>query len=150
MAVVSGCEAVLTVYSSRMEHTAANPPTNETVMKHFNPHASQAERAVQVWQILVAQAMDRKSITYEQLSVLMFGRAAAGVLGMILGHVANYCNANGLPPLTVIVVNSVTGLPGESIPVDAAELNSRREAVYKFDWYDIYPPSDHELSEAFQ
>ena len=34
MAVVSGCEAVPTVYSSRMEHTAANTPRNKTVMKH--------------------------------------------------------------------------------------------------------------------
>ena len=104
---------------------------------------------MQAWQILIAKAMDRQTITYDQLSQLMYGKAAAGVLGNILGHVANYCNNNDLPPLTVIVVNSVTGLPGESIPVDPSELNAKREAVYGFDWYDIYPPSENELKNAF-
>lgn len=119
------------------------------MMKRFNPHASQPGGAVQVWQILVAKAMDGKTITYEQLSVLMYGKPVAGVLGNILGHVANYCNDNGLQPLTVIVVNSVTGLPGGSIPVDLSELNAKREEVYNVDWYDLYPPSEEEFKTAF-
>ena len=119
------------------------------MVNRFNPHTSHAARAIQVWQILVAKAMNRQTITYEQLSTLMYGKSAAGVLGNILGHVANYCNDNDLPPLTVIVVNSVTGLPGELIPVQSFELNAKREAVYNCDWYDIYPPSEHELNSAF-
>ena len=92
--------------------------------------------------------MNRQTQTYKSLSVLMYGKTAAGVLAQILGHIAAYCNENELPPLTTLVVNEKTGLPGEEIPVDE-DLNSLRETVYKFDWYDLYPPTPEELKEAF-
>lgn len=120
-------------------------------MKTFNPHASHSARALQAWQILVGKAMNRQTITYEGLSKLMYSKSAAGVLASILGHVAFFCNENGLPPLTAIVVNSTSGLPGEHIPVDdLAKLNEKREEVYRHDWYDVYPPSEDDLGAAYQ
>ncbi|PZR15454.1 MAG: hypothetical protein DI536_08370 [Archangium gephyra] len=93
--------------------------------------------------------MNRQTLTYEMLGELMFRRRAAGVLKDILGHVAEYCNANELPPLTAIVVNKARGKPGVNIPTDFATLDRDRENVYRCDWFDIYPPSERELAEVY-
>lgn len=117
------------------------------MVRRFNPTSTQAGRALQAWQILISAAMNRQIHTYKTLSILMFGHPATGVLGGILGNIAFYCNENDFPPLTTLVVNSETGLPGEEIPV-SEDLNRLREKVYNFDWYDIYPPTEQELKDA--
>mgnify|MGYP001037999218 FL=1 len=92
--------------------------------------------------------MNRQSLTYVGLSKLMFGRQASGVLDAILGHIAFYCKEHDLPPLTSIVVNSETGVPGDGIPIQ--NIPSVREEVYRFDWYDILPPSAEFLKISFE
>ena len=109
-------------------------------MKKFNPTSKNPARAVQAWQILIGKAMNRQTVTYEGLSHLMYQKKAAGVLDKILGHIAFYCQDNGLPPLTAIVVGKGRGTPGEDIPVDPATFDKEREKVYNHDWYDVYPP----------
>ncbi len=118
-------------------------------MKRFNPTSTQPVRAIQAWQILVAAAMNRQTITYKKLSVLMYGREAAGVLDRILGHIAYYCIENTLPALTVIVVGTKTGTPGPEIPVDPGDWDTERERVYKANWYDVCPPAAEEFAECF-
>ena len=114
-------------------------------MKNFNPSSKHPDRAVQAWQILVSAAMHRQTLTYEGLSILMYQKKAAGVLDNVLGHVAFYCKANGLPHLTSIVVGKNRGTPGEEIPFDHNTVDAERERVYSMDWYDIYPPTAEEL-----
>lgn len=63
------------------------------------------------------------------------------------GHIAFFCNRNGLPPLTSLVVNERTGLPGESIPVEDAA--SKREAVFNYSWFDLIPPSPIQFKDAY-
>lgn len=118
-------------------------------MKRFNPSSNHPDRAVQAWQVLIGAAANRQTLTYEGLSELMYKKKAAGVLDRILGHIAYYCNDNKLPPLTSVVVGKGRGTPGEDIPMNLQELDARREEVYAFDWYDIYPPSAAALKEAF-
>jgi hypothetical protein len=118
-------------------------------MRQFNPKATRPARAVQAWQILVGKAMNRQTVTYAGLGELMFKREAAGVLDKILGHVAFYCNDNNLPPLTSIVVGKRRGTPGADIPIDLTTLDKQREKVYGWDWYNVYPPSEAELAEAY-
>lgn len=118
-------------------------------MKTFNPSSDQANRAVQAWMILIGMAMNRQTETYKRLSVRMFGREAAGVLGNILGHIAFFCEDNDLPQLNVLVVGTERGTPGHLIPLDSAEIDAVREAVYQMDWYNIVPPTAAELSEAY-
>jgi hypothetical protein len=117
-------------------------------MQTFNPHAAHSARAVQAWQILVGNAMNRQMITYQGLSRLMYGKDASGVLSSILGHIAFYCIDNGLPPLTSIVVGKSRGTPGAEIPINPATIDQAREKVYQHDWYDVYPPSEADLSAA--
>lgn len=118
-------------------------------MLRFNPKATRPARAVQAWQILSGKAMNRQTLTYEDLSLLMFRRRAAGVLDGTLGHIAFYCIDNDLPPLSLIVVGKNRGRPGDEIPVDPATIDEDREKVYRYDWYDVRPPSEEELSVAY-
>jgi hypothetical protein len=92
--------------------------------------------------------MNRQTVTYDGLARLMYRRHAAGVLNKILGHVAYYCIDARLPPLTAIVVNS-RGVPGHGIPTDVSTIDKRREKVYAFDWYNVYPPNEDDLSASF-
>jgi hypothetical protein len=93
--------------------------------------------------------MHRQTLTYELLSVLMYGRKAQGVLDKILGHIAYYCIDNKLPPLTSIVVGKRRGTPGADIPIDLNQRDAERERVYENDWYDIYPPTAEQLQTSF-
>ncbi len=120
-------------------------------MRTFNPHSQHPARALQAWQVLVGKAMNRQTVTYEGLSILMYRKPAAGVLAGILGHIAFYCKQNALPPLTAIVVNGAKGLPGDDIPVaDLGKLNEHREEVYCLNWYNVYPPTEDELRAAYE
>lgn len=119
-------------------------------MKRFNPTSKRSARAVQAWQILVGKAMYRETITYKALSILMYKKEAAGVLAGTLGHIAFYCEDNGIPPLTVLVVNKPWGTPGEAIPIDPSKFDEEREKVYRCDWYDIYPPSEADFADAYK
>ncbi len=113
----------------------------------FNENPTNTTRALQVWQILIAKAHHRQIITYGILAE-MLGFKGAGTLASVLGHIMFYCQQHGLPPLTVIVVNQETGLPGEGLV--GAELNADREKVFQYDWYGLYPPTAEELLEAWQ
>lgn len=119
------------------------------MLTRFNPSSRHPDRAVQAWLILVSAAMHRQTLTYELLSVLMYGRKAQGVLDKILGHIAFYCIDNKLPPLTSIVVGKKRGTPGADIPIDLRQRDAERERVYAQDWYDIYPPSSDDLQKSF-
>lgn len=119
-------------------------------MAQFNPSSKHPARAAQAWVILVSAAMNRQTLTYLGLSQLMYRRNAAGVLDKILGHVAFYCIEEGLPPLTSIVVGKARGTPGQDIPLDVASLDSARERVYAYDWYNEYPPTEEQLAAAIK
>lgn len=98
---------------------------------------TRSERAMQVWQILVGAAHNRQTVTYGQLAEhLEF--EGAGVFSHILGCIMSYCKDKDLPPLTCLVVNQTTGLPGEGLTT-VENLPTDREAVYKQNWYALYP-----------
>lgn len=118
-------------------------------MRLFNPSSPHPARALQCWQILIGKAMNRQTVNYKGLSETMYGKPAAGVLAEVLGHIAYYCKQNDLPSLTAIVVN-MGGAPGPGIPVDKTTLDAQREAVFERDWYDVYPPTEDEFSQAFK
>src|SRR5690349_21563097 len=94
-------------------------------------------RAMQVWQILVAVAHERRTLTYGDVADLL-GFEGAGVLAQILGLIMIYCKDNGLPPLTILVVNQQTGIPGEGLTT-VQDLPRDREAVYRERWYRRFP-----------
>jgi hypothetical protein len=116
------------------------------LLKRFSAEKKNEWRSLQIWQILIAAAHNRQILTYGILAKHL-GYKGAGVFASQLGHVAFYCNQNGLPPLTSLVANEKTGLPGEGIP--AEDTSADREVVFRFNWFDIVPPLPSELREAY-
>jgi hypothetical protein len=119
-------------------------------MRNFNPSSQNPARAIQAWQILISKARNRQTVTYLDLSQLMYKKNAAGVLAKILGHLAFHCEDNSLPPLTAIVVGKWQGKPGAKIPINLAHVDDEREKVYRYDWFDVFPPSEAELTQAYR
>ena len=114
--------------------------------KTFDSIRTREARAMQLWQILIGLAHNRQTITYKQLSALLHYRGA-GVFAQLLDPIMMYCKKNDLPPLTVLVVNEATGMPGTGL-CTIQDLNEDREKVFRHDWYGIYPPSEQEFREA--
>jgi len=98
------------------------------------------QRATQIWALLICAARERKSYTYGDIANIL-GYGGAGVLSQTLGLIMTFCANNGLPPLTVLVVNQETGLPGEGLTT-LEELNQDRESVFRFDWFSLEPPQN--------
>lgn len=121
--------------------------TKTATVKKFDDIRKNSARALQIWQILIGAAHSRRTLTYGILRDLLHYEGA-GVFDEQLGHIMAWCRLNGLPPLTIIVVNQETGLPGSGLP--PRMLHEEREKVFKEDWYAIYPPSEAQLTEAFE
>lgn len=101
-------------------------------------------RAVQIYSILISAAHNRQTMTYKMLASQL-GYRGAGVLDRQLGLIMHWCADNELPPLTVLVVNSDTGLPGDGL-VRIQELHSDREKVFNYPWFTIVAPAISDLT----
>lgn len=115
---------------------------------YFKDKRSLSFRAVQIWQVLTGMAHTRRTTTYKELAGIL-GYKGAGVLGRQLGHIMFFCHQNELPPLTVLVVNSDTGLPGEGLEV-VGDLHALREETFNYKWFSLIPPSAEQFDEAWQ
>jgi len=96
------------------------------------------ERAAQIWPLLAYAAGNRQTITYGVLGRLI-GVPAPG-LGQLLDPIQTYCLAQGLPPLTSLVVSEDTGLPGSGF-VAAEDVPRAQAAVFRHDWLGVTPPN---------
>ena len=109
-------------------------------------------RAQQVWMVLVEAAANRRTITYLELALRMgFNENSRHLTARYLEPVARYCQQEGLPVLTSLVVSEVSGLPGTGllpfIP-EGSSYESERELVYRDDWYRLIPPSPDDFQDA--
>jgi putative restriction endonuclease len=104
------------------------------------------ERAQQLWSVLVLAAHNRQVFTYE-----IVGQSCglpAPSIGDFLRPIQQYCTENGLPPLTSIIVNKNTGLPGggfiaaENVPLAQMQTFSRN-------WLEEQAPSAEQLADAY-
>lgn len=96
------------------------------------------ERALQVWQVLLSLAHNRQTVTYESLAeIIRMGNISIG-LTQPLTMLMNYCKENNLPPLTILVVQKNTGIPGPGLTT-IEELNKDRETVFNYEWYKLKP-----------
>jgi hypothetical protein len=104
-----------------------------------------AERAAQIWPVLTLAAKNRQILSYEILSRLV-GVPRAG-LGHLLEPIQSYCLLQDLPPLTILVVSSESGLPGSGF-VAAADIPRNQALVFAFEWLAVGCPSPEDLKEA--
>lgn len=103
------------------------------------------ERAAQIWSVLALAARNRQILTYSLVSRLI-GVPAAG-LGQLLEPIQSYCLMHKLPPLTIIVVSSETGLPGSGFTA-ASDIPRTQNSVFAHDWLAQNAPSPEQFAEA--
>lgn len=70
-----------------------------------------SQRALQIWQILIGAANNRQVLTYGIVDKMVEMPLIA--LSQPLDLISKYCDNNDLPPLTLIVVQTERGKPGE-------------------------------------
>ena len=110
---------------------------------------NRSERASQIWAVLAWAAAHRQNLTYVHLGRLI-GVPTVG-LGQLLEPIQSYCLLQGLPALTVLIVQQETGLPGPGFSgVTAEKLASEREQVFSYDWMKHGNPQSEKLEQAVQ
>jgi hypothetical protein len=120
------------------------------MMKQFADDSHLHTRALQIYQVLVGLAWNRQTVTYGALSrEQMDGYGSGGILNRPLGCIMGWCYERGLAPLTVLVVNDDTGVPGTGlITVPDGDWPAAQQRVFAFNWFSIMPPSLSELREC--
>lgn len=110
---------------------------------------TRSERASQIWAVLAWAAKNRQMLTYGHLSKLI-GVPTAG-LGQLLEPIQSYCLIEKLPPLTILVVQQDSGLPGTGFTgTNTAEYAKAYMEVYKCDWLGHGNPQPEKLEQAVQ
>jgi hypothetical protein len=104
-----------------------------------------SERAAQIWSVLSLAALNRQVLTYPLLSQLVGVPAPA--LGQLLEPIQSYCLVHELPPLTILVVSSRTGLPGAGF-IAAADIPRHQQVVFEFNWREHGAPTPDAFAEA--
>jgi hypothetical protein len=107
---------------------------------------TRAQRGQQLWSILVLAARNRQILTYD-----IVGRACgvpAQSIGDFLRSIQQFCAEHRLPPLTSIIVNKVTGLPGDGF-IAAANVPAAQLQTFETNWLDVEAPSEELLIDAY-
>jgi hypothetical protein len=92
----------------------------------------QTARAAKIWDALIPVAEAKKTTTYKELSEVINVHPRA--LRHALEFVQVKCAEKELPPLTSLVVGSITGIPGAGNSVDAKNLKSAYEEIFSHTW----------------
>jgi len=93
----------------------------------------QRERAKRAWDILAGCARSKQHTTYGELGKRM--GVHHRVCQFFLGLIQDHCLERGLPPLQSLVVNKISGRPGEGyIATSAENIQQVHERVYAHDW----------------
>jgi hypothetical protein len=103
------------------------------------------ERATQIWPVLALAARNRQILTYDLLSQLI-GVPRYG-LGQLLEPIQSYCLVNQLPPLSILVVKTDTGMPGTGFTA-AQDIPSHQAQVFARDWLALGCPTPNDFDAA--
>lgn len=110
---------------------------------------NQEQRAWIAWNVLTNTAKKREKITYMELGDLVGAhyRTARHFLSLI----QNYCLENQLPPLTILAVGQIGGLPGQGfIAWDISNFDDGVQKVWSFNWRNIPNPFGYAESGTTQ
>ena len=97
---------------------------------------NQSQRALQIWPILINAAHNRQVLTYKAVGDLISMPPIA--ISQPLGLIMHYCAEHQLPPLTILVVNTESGQPGNGL-ITVKDLDQDREKVFSLNWYALPP-----------
>lgn len=104
-----------------------------------------AQRAVQIWPVLLLAARNHQILKYDLLGQLI-GVPRHG-LGQLLEPIQSYCLVHKLPPLSALVVSSRTGLPSAGF-IAAKDVPAAQMEVFSHEWSKVECPSAEKFAEA--
>lgn len=91
-----------------------------------------------VWDILIANARQRTTITYGEIAPTIETNPLN--VGKALGPIQDFCMASGFPPLTALVINT-RGIPGPGfIAWDVDDVETAQRMVFDFNWANVPNP----------
>lgn len=98
------------------------------------------ERAGRAWPVLARQAALHGTMTYGELGSEISVHPRA--LGYTLGPILRYCQDEGLPVLTALVVRGGSGLPGGALiaALGDTDIEDELHRVFAVDWAKIPNP----------
>jgi putative restriction endonuclease len=97
------------------------------------------QRAYRAWPILIGCASKNAPITYGDLASELGVHHRA--IRYVLGVIQDYCLSQRLPPLTILVINGDTRLPGPGfVAWDMDDLDRGRAEVHAFPWQALDNP----------
>lgn len=102
-------------------------------------------RATQIWPLLTLAASLRITLTYRRLGELIGALPVS--IGGWLEPIQSYCLVNGLPPLTVLVVSELDGMPGPGF-VAADNIPEAQAAVFRHNWAHTSVPKPDDFVRA--
>jgi len=95
------------------------------MVKHFDDDPTVETRALQIWQILIARAANRQTITYTELAKIIGYKKTGQFFAQLLDPIRVFCMNNGLPALTSLVIQKDTGRPGAGLQ-NVSDPNAER------------------------
>ena len=97
------------------------------------------ERAARAWPVLILAATQGRDLTYKQLGAELGIHHRA--CRYVLHEIQTYCQDQGWPILTMVVVNSQTRLPGAGCVVhDPDVIEEKRAELHAFPWLEQANP----------
>lgn len=114
----------------------------------FEQLSSAPARALQIYLVLIGCAVNQQTIVYTKLAQRL-GLLTPTWLPSSLGHLADWCLREGLPPITSLAIADDTGEPGPGYPLPLDSLSAQQARVRKFDWYAIVPPTVADLERPY-
>lgn len=103
------------------------------------------QRAAQFWAVLAYAATNRQIILYSMLGKLV--GMPTNALGGMLEPIQTFCQKKKLPPLTVLVVQQKSGLPGIGF-IAAKDIAKAQADVFNFDWIKFGAPSPDNIKKT--
>lgn len=103
------------------------------------------QRAQQFWSVMAFAAGEQKVVSYSVLSQMTELPETAG---SVLHYIYCFCKQHHLPPLNLIVIDPVTGRPGDEWLRDVRDLSAQQSRVFLYDWLNFPVPTDEMFKEA--
>jgi hypothetical protein len=100
------------------------------------------QRAAQFWAVLALAARNRQILTYQMLASFVGMPMVA--LGGMLDPIQTFCQKKKLPPLTVLVVQQESGLPGTGF-IAAADIPRAQADVFNYNWIEFGAPNPENI-----
>jgi putative restriction endonuclease len=104
------------------------------------------QRAQQLWSLLALAATNRQVLTYDIVAKLI--GVIRPSIGDFLRPIQQYCTENQLPPLTVLVVSELDGLPSEGF-IATTDIPVAQIQVFSKNWLAVSTPSETQLIDAY-